>query len=239
LSEGTPKPAADLLRARVDAVPSDDHACETLVLALAALRAQMVGLAETAAAVGDFALADRHLADLAADLPFDADVTARRANLRARWAEHARAAGEAALGANDGATAETRLLEAIAADPLDANARRALGQARASASAGALRRGKEQLALGHFSEAIAALTEAQARGATAPDVGLLLRQARAGEALALGNRLYQDRQYAAALFQFKKVLRMDPANPEALQKIGYAQNFLQDTQLSDRFSRLE
>lgn len=239
LAAGNPKAAADLLRARMDAVPSDARACEMLLLVLGALRTQVLGLAETAAAVGDFALADQHLSELAADLPLDADLTARWAALRARWTETARTAGEAALRANDGAAAETRLLEAIAADPLDVAARDALAKARASASAGALRRGKEQLALGHFSEAIAALIEAQARGAFAPEVGLLLRQARAGEALALGNRLYQDRQYAAALFQFKKVLRTDPSNPEALQKIGYAQNFLQDTQLSDRFSRLE
>ncbi len=239
LAAGSPKTAADLLRARLDAVPSDARACETLRLVFGALRTQALGLAETAAAVGDFAEADRRLAELAADLPFDADVIARRAALRARWAETARAASEAALRANDGAEAEARLLEAIAADPLDVAARDALAQARASASAGALRRGKEQLALGHFGEAIVALIEAQARGASSPEVGLLLRQARAGEALTLGNRLYQDRQYAAALFQFKKVLRLDPASPEALQKIGYAQNFLQDTQLSDRFSRLE
>jgi tetratricopeptide (TPR) repeat protein len=239
LTGGSPRTATDLLRARLDAVPSDTLACEMLARALDALRAQTRSLAETAEAVGDFAQADRHLADLCAALPFDTDATSRRAALRGRWAAAARTAGETALAASNGAEAEARLLEAIAADPLDVAARDALAQARASASAGALRRGTEQLALGHFGEAIGALAEAQARGASAPEVGLLLRQARAGEALALGNRLYQDRQYAAALFQFKKVLRMDPANPEALQKIGYAQNFLQDTQLSDRFSRLE
>ncbi len=64
-------------------------------------------------------------------------------------------------------------------------------------------------------------------------------RARVGEALALGNQLYADRQYAAAVFQFKKVLRLDPASVEATQKVRYAQNFLQDTQLNDRFTRLE
>jgi hypothetical protein len=35
------------------------------------------------------------------------------------------------------------------------------------------------------------------------------------------------------------VLRLDPGNAEAAQKIGYAQNFLQDRDLSERFTRLE
>ncbi len=57
--------------------------------------------------------------------------------------------------------------------------------------------------------------------------------------MTLGNSLYQDRQYAAALFQYKKALRLDPGNAEARQKVSYSQNFLQDTQLNDRFTRLE
>jgi hypothetical protein len=70
LAAGNPKAATDLLRARMDAVPSDARACETLLLVLGALRTQALGLAETALAVGDFAQADRHLSDLAVDLPF-------------------------------------------------------------------------------------------------------------------------------------------------------------------------
>lgn len=239
LAGNNPKAAVDLLLARLDAVPADTASAETLVRALATLRERQFGLAQNAEAVNDFAQADRHLSELVVVLPFDGSVAARRGELRARWAASARAAGHLALASHNGAEAEARLLEALQADPLDFQARELLAEARASASAGALRRGKEQLALGHFADAIAALVEAQTRGASPAEVGLLLRQARANEALALGNRLYQDRQYAAALFQFKKVLRFDPQNVQALQKIGYAQNFLQDTQLSDRFTRLE
>ncbi|MBC8104771.1 MAG: tetratricopeptide repeat protein, partial [Cytophagales bacterium] len=111
--------------------------------------------------------------------------------------------------------------------------------ARHAAAEGALALGRSLIAVGSFTEAIAALTEAQQRGASGPEVTGLLRAARVGEALSLGNRLYQDRQYATALFQFKKALRLDPDNADALQKISYSQNFLQDTQLNDRFTRLE
>jgi tetratricopeptide (TPR) repeat protein len=231
--------ALDLLRARLDAVPSDVAACEALAETLQALRERALHAAATAEAVGDFARADAHLAELLAAAPLDADAVQRRGALRSRWAESARSAGAEALERGDGGAAEASFLTAIEADPLDAAAREQLAAARASASEGALRRGRELLAAGRFTEAIEAFTEAQTRGATGPDVSALLRQARAAEALALGNALYGDRQYAAALFQFKKVLRLDPGNAEAAQKIGYAQNFLQDRDLSERFTRLE
>lgn len=236
---GHTRQAIDILRARLSAVPSDVAACDALAAALQALRARALSAAANAEAVGDFAAAAAHLDEALQADPLDHETVRLRAALRGRWAAAARAAGEAALAAGDGDTAERRLLEAISADPLDNQARGALAAARHAASAGALARGKELLSAGRFTEAIAALAEAQSRGATGLEVAALLREARIGEALALGSRLYLDRQYAAALFQFKKVLRLDPANPEAVQKVRYAQNFLQDTQLSERFTRLE
>ena len=239
LDAGNARQAAELLRARLLAVPSDVSACEALSRALSELRRRAFHAAETAEAVQDFVGADTHLAELLAASALDAEATALRTALRARWAAFAFAAGRAALERGDGAAAEARFLETIEADPLHTEARAALAHARQSASAGALQRGKDLLAAGRFTDAIAALAEAQTRGATGPEVTALLREARTGEALALGNKLYQDRQYAAALFQFKKVLRFDPANAEALQKVGYAQNLLQDRDLNERFTRLE
>lgn len=236
---GSLRQAADLLRARLQAVPTDTLAGDALRDVLRLLRERSLAAAETAEAVGDFAAADAHLSEIITTAPLDADAVARRAAVRARWAERAREAGVAALAQDCGAEAEARFLEAIEADPLDNRARAALAEARSSASAEALARGRELLQSGQFSEAIAALAEAQAHGASGPDVADLLKQARVGEALALGNQLYADRQYAAALFQFKKALRLDPANVDAAQKVSYAQNFLQDTQLNDRFTRLE
>jgi tetratricopeptide (TPR) repeat protein len=223
----------------LDADPADATAGALFVRALDALRERTFSQARTAEAVHDFAQADGYLAELLAVYPYDGEAAGLRAVLRGRWAEAARAAGQAALAAGDGARAEAHLREAIAADPRDTEARRLLAEARARASEGALRSGRELLAAGRFTEAIEAFAQAQARGASGPEIAARLRQARAGEALALGNQLYIDRQYAAALFQYKKVLRLDPDNREAAQKRDYAQNFLQDTQLSDRFTRLE
>jgi tetratricopeptide (TPR) repeat protein len=172
-------------------------------------------------------------------LPVDAEITSLRHDLHVRWDAAARKAGEDAVAAGNGPLAEHHYLEAIEADPLDASARVLLAEARHAAAEGALARGRSLIASGMFREAIDALTEAQQRGASGPDVTSLLRTARVGEAMAQGNQFYQDRQYALALFEFKKVLRLDPDNNDAHQKVSYAQNFLQDTQLNERFTRLE
>jgi Tetratricopeptide repeat. len=237
--EGSLRGAVDLLKNRLAAVPSDVPACEMLAEVLNDLRDRTLAAAQTAEAVGDFAGADHRLAEALEVAPLDDQLQGTRRALRHRWNQEARAAGQAALAAGDGQTAEAKLLEAIEADPLDALARTLLGDARHAAATEALERAKAHLAAGAFGEAIAALAEAQGRGASGPEPADLLRRARVGEALTLGNALYQDRQYAAALFQFKKVLRLDPDNVEAQQKISYAQNFLQDTQLNERFTRLE
>jgi tetratricopeptide (TPR) repeat protein len=231
--------AVELLRARLAAVPSDARACEALADALVAVRERGLAASEAAEAVGDFREADARLADVAAAWPTDAEVTERRRGLRTRWSAVAMEAGAAAVAAGDGPTAEKQFLEAIEADPLDTTARASLADARHAAAETALARGRAFVDAGRYTDAITALIEAQARGASGPAVTGLLSDARAGEAMALGNKLYQDRQYAAALFQFKKVLRLDPNNAEAMQKINYAQNFLADTQLNDRFTRLE
>jgi tetratricopeptide (TPR) repeat protein len=163
----------------------------------------------------------------------------RRRELRTRWTKAALHAGNTARDAEENTLAESRYLEAISADPLDIAAREALALARQTAATAAVTRSKAQIAKKDYPAAIASLLEAQERGASGPEVTALLRTARVGEAMTIGIALYQDRQYAAALFQFQKVLRLDPENNEARQKVAYTRNFLQDTQMLDRFSRLE
>lgn len=227
------------LRRRLDAAPADADACDAFRTFRTEFRTRCFASSANAEAVGDFATADSHLGEVINVDPLDADAVAQRQNLRQRWAAAARTAGEVALQTGDGRTAEVRFLEAIAADPLDSAARTALAEARRAAADAAIIRGRGYLATGNYAEAITAFTEAQDRGATGPEPTALLRSARAGDALRLGNDLYRDRQYAAAVFQFKKTLRFDPENGEARQKLGYAQTFLRDTALNDRFSRLE
>jgi tetratricopeptide (TPR) repeat protein len=231
--------AVALLRDRLRIAPGDLAACDALSEAIADLRSRNLAAASVAEAVQDFATADRRLDDILEAAPLDAEIVARRAELRMRWTSSARERGAAALLSGDGPEAEARLLEAIAADPANREARSLLHEARASANRAGIAQAQALINAGNYPGAVEALTEMQARAADSPELPVLLRAARVGQALALGNALYGDRQYAAALFQFKKVLRFDPGNEDAMQKIRYSQNFLQDTQLSDRFTRLE
>ena len=231
--------ALDVLRARLVAVPSDVASADALAETLRISRDILFAQSQNAQAVQDFALADTRLADIIAQNPLDAEAVATRAALRHEWSRDAQTHAESALAAGDGQTAEACLLDAIAADPLNTAARQRLADARHAASESALAHGRALLQTGDFAASVAALTQAQTFGASGLEVTALLRSARAGEAMALGNKLYQDRQYAAALFQFKKALRFDPENADARQKLAYAQNFLQDTQINERFTRLE
>ncbi|MBB6052768.1 tetratricopeptide repeat protein [Armatimonas rosea] len=231
--------AAEVLRARLDAVPSDLRACQLLSDVLADLRQRALGAAETAETVGDFVGAAAHLAQALQDLPHDLVLTQASAALQERWYQAKLLQAQAALSEGNTDAAEAAFLEAIQANPLATDARTGLAQVRYAAAESALSRGRGLLMRGDAVGAILAFTEARQKGVSGPDLNELVRQARVTEAMALGNALYQDQQYAAALFQYKKALRLDPDNGEALQKLRYAQNFLQDTQLSDRFSRLE
>ena len=238
-SGGNLRAALDILRGRLASVPSDTVACDALADTLTEMRERAFATADNALAVGDWREADTRLAELLAEVPFDPDAAARRAHVRAGWTQAALDKGNAALQSGEGGDAEAHFLEAIEANPLNHDARAALARARTHAAETTLALSREQVGRGDWTAAIASLADAQSRGASGPEVSGLLRSARVGEALALGNALYADRQYAAALFQFKKVLRLDPDNAEARQKTAYAQNFLQDTQLNDRFTRLE
>lgn len=237
--QGDFRAAINRLRRRLDVVPSDTAACELLREMLSRFRERELAAATNAAALGDFAGADTHLAEIIQADPLNVEAVTLRRDLRRRWSQAALETGRQAQEAGDSMNAETRFLESIAADPLDVAPREALLSARRASAEAALVRGRECLTARDYPGAIRAFTEAQERGISGPEVTALLRSARAGDALTLGNELYRDRQYAAALFQFKKVLRFDPENSDARQKIAYAQTFLQDTSLSDRFSRLE
>ena len=232
--------AVALLQARLQSVPSDYRACNLLKEMLAEAKSQALALSANAEEIGDYLTADEQLVEAANTLPLDADIFKARQSLRLRWNAVERSLGEKSLQSGDGDGAEAHLLYAIAADPLDSVARERLADARHTAADAAIAEGNRCMALGQWTDAVAAFTEAQKRGASGTMITMYLKQARVGEAMALGNALYNDRQYAPALFQFKKVLRLDPDYAEAKQRISYAQNFLQDAgQITERFTRLE
>lgn len=231
--------ASIILRTRLQAVPTDAGVCAALNDLLTLWREQTVRLAQTAQTVHDFVEAEQRWAVYLEADPNNRYAWDAKQAIRQQGAEWAKAMGLAALQEGRAEEAETRLLEAVHADPLDTPTRDALAAAREVGAQVALRRGRDHLQRGEWPEALRAFADAQTRGANGSEVSALVREARVGESLALGNALYRDRQYPAALFQFKKVLRLDPENRDAQQKAGYAQRFLQDTQIAERFNRLE
>ncbi|MBC7809244.1 MAG: PQQ-binding-like beta-propeller repeat protein [Akkermansiaceae bacterium] len=238
--DGSLLQAVALLQARLVSVPSDFRACDLLQETLRDAKEQALALSANAEEIGDFLSADERLAEIQTVLPGDADLFRTRQSLRQRWNTLERTLGEKSLAVGDAAAAEAHLLYAIVADPLDSASRERLADARFAAATAATADGRKRMAQGAWADSVAAFTEAQKRGASGPEITQLLKQARVGEAMALGNALYNDRQYAPALFQFKKVLRLDPDHAEAKQRIAYAQNFLQDAgQITERFTRLE
>ncbi|MGC4046892.1 MAG: hypothetical protein QM758_24115 [Armatimonas sp.] len=227
------------LRERLADAPGDIECADLFAQTLTEFTTRMHHEAQAAEAVGDWSAADEALEHAQSEAPYNAALATERAALHTRWYTDALARGRTALSHGDAPAAEALFLEAITADPVQRGAREALAEARINAAKAAIERGRQLLAVGEPSAALVAFLEARHRGATDTESAELLRTARIAEALMLGNRLYSDRQYAAALFQFKKVLRLDPRNQEAVQKVGYAQNFLSDSQLSERFTRLE
>lgn len=87
-------------------------------------------------------------------------------------------------------------------------------------------------------EAIRFLEEAAAVRPT-PDVYERLSAARAKQAFDEGLVLYEAQRYSEAVFQFKKVLKLDPENAEARKYMEYGESLRRDDSLFDRFSKLE
>jgi tetratricopeptide (TPR) repeat protein len=238
-NQGNARATAELLALHLRDSPADADACRALQDALQVFQAQTVAAAELSERLQDFASADERLGAFLSIAPFNLEMMHRRHELRRAWVASSMEMGQAAFVSNDLIVAETHFRAAIEADPLNQEAREALAAVLQRSTASALDQAHHHIVAGEFAAAIASLSKAGKQGASWEAVRNLLHAARIGEALSVGNALYQQRQYAAALFQFKKILRLDPAHPEALQKISYAQSFLQNTQLNDRFTRLE
>lgn len=96
----------------------------------------------------------------------------------------------------------------------------------------------EALAAGDPSGAVSLLEQACERSPSDTVRERLIR-ARCDEALAEGLVLYEAGKYPEAVVRFRKVLSIDPQNPEALKRIEYAEKLTADDALFDRFSKLE
>ncbi len=231
--------ALSTLRAHLNATPSDTDAGRLLGEILPESRAAFLARALEREATGDFTGADAALVDALQAEPQSVEIAQSQRDLRRRWANAHRNAGQDAQAQNDWEAARAFYRSSLRADETQTDVRAHLSEVEIAASQTAIDTARVLIGRGAWADAIEILTELQKQNLTGLTITELLREARKGEALALGLALYGDRQYPAALFQFKKVLRLQPDHREAQQKIAYIQNFLSDTQISDRFGRLE
>jgi tetratricopeptide (TPR) repeat protein len=152
------------------------------------------------------------------------------------------AAAEAFRQAKDDAHEEASLREAAAVAPVEMETPRRTLAAHLQRRAGELDRSADSLNRAEDSEgALNALLAAQS---LSPDA------ARSGRIRALqievefeaGMRAYNVKQYVQAVFQFKKVLRLDSAHADARRYLEFARRFSTESttdSLQDRFSKLE
>ena len=231
--------ALSALRSHLTIAPSDADAGRLLGGILPESRAAYLAQALERESAGDFLGADAALADALQAEPQSVEIAQARRDLRRRWASAHRDAGYEAQAQNDWEAARTFYISSLRADETQTDVRQWLGEVETARSQTAIDTARVLIGRGAWADAIEILTDLQKQNLTGLTITELLREARKGEAFALGLALYGDRQYPAALFQFKKVLRLQPDHREAQQKIAYIQNFLSDTQISDRFGRLE
>lgn len=143
---------------------------------------------------------------------------------------------------SDFAAAELSLREAVAVAPMELREpRRAFGDFLARRSEAADVLAARLQSDGDTEGALNALLAGQNKRPT-PERALKIRRLQTDSEFAAGMLAYSAKKYNQAVFQFKKVLRLDKNHAEAKRHLEFARRFAQDTStdsLQDRFSRLE
>ena len=138
--------------------------------------------------------------------------------------------------------AEGSLREAIAVSPTDVSLPRTQLAALFERRAADIDMAAEQLSQeGDMEGALNALLQAQSQRPT-PERAARIRALQIGTEFAAGMQAYDAKRYNLAVFQFKKVLRLDKSHADAQRHLEFARRFAQDTSaesLQDRFSKLE
>jgi tetratricopeptide (TPR) repeat protein len=129
-------------------------------------------------------------------------------------------------------------MDVVALDPTDARARDGVRRVRTAQAEALVQLGEQAETGGRIDEAIAAWKEAQ-RLAPSKTLGARLTDAEVSRCLQTGIAHYEAQRLPEAVFQLKKALTFDPENEEARRYLGYAQGLSGDTNIADRFARLE
>ncbi len=117
-------------------------------------------------------------------------------------------------------------------------ARHRLGEAPAALRSRLVAAGEAAEAAGDLTGALDAWRRAEPLDA---DEGLAerIRRVEVARIVAEGRRLYDERRYPEAAFQFRKALSLDPSHEEARRYLEYARGLSAGSSVTGRFQRLE
>jgi tetratricopeptide (TPR) repeat protein len=133
---------------------------------------------------------------------------------------------------------EDELDAVLALDPGLLTAREGLARARSRRADALLAEGDTRLAADDLPGALALWRKSHALS-PGESSERRLQVAEAQRCLTLGIQYYEAQRLPEAVFHLKKALALDPDNAQAERYLAYANGRTSDSQLADRFSRLE
>lgn len=218
--------------------PGNVDACRRMIEARNALVANCIETTQRLGSEDKVAEAMQELRIAGELCLYQPEVVAQLAKVRSCLISEALEAARSLADKGELEKALAKLEEIVKVDFSDIRAREQLASVEDALVSRYAADAESLLNSGKAADAVSLLEKAAALRPT-PDIEERLAQARAKQAFDQGMALYQAQKFSQAVFQFKKVLSIDPRNAEAQKYIQYAESLRQDDVLFDRFSKLE
>jgi tetratricopeptide (TPR) repeat protein len=242
LAANEPAKACAILKSALAANAADLALYEEYIKIKSSWHASALGGAKQAMQEDDARSAIRALAALLDEDPLCTQAAELLSEARVARAKQLLEEAERRESANDLEGAEQSLRESAAVAPMSMSEPRsklAAYLARCAETTDA--RAELQMQNGDIEGALNALAAAQCL-CPKPERALRIQGLNTDVEFAAGMKAYNEKHYVQAVFQFKKVLRLDKNHADAQRHLEFAKRFSQDSStdsLQDRFSRLE
>lgn len=230
--------AAEKLEQYLKLYPADPEACARLAESADALVEQHLAEAERLAVEGDLCQAGQALQSACRLITYDHRLSERTAAIRDRLVAESLSRAQALEREGRLEEAVALVRDVIGLDFMSCEARAMLCGLQTTLVAKYLADADTALKENRAADAVVILTKAMA-AAPSQETQSKLTRARAVQAFKEGLALYESKKFSQAVFQFRKVLSLDPDNAEAQKYIEYSESLRQDDMLFDRFSKLE
>jgi hypothetical protein len=170
--------------------------------------------------------------------PWNTELFQQRLEVRRQALQAEAERAEALEAARDWEAAARSWTEALALDPHWMEARESLERLRQAQALHLMAEGDQRQQAGDVLNAVARWQQAN-RLVPSEALEERLGRAEVERCVSAGIAYYEAHRMAEAAFQFRKALALEPANQTAARYLGFAEGITGDTQLADRFARLE